>query len=150
MEQYIEKNGIKYELRGEQYYPCFELPEQTQHPIGVWGKRHLEYLKEHRKGTYVGNASGANLRLANNNNVISGKGYVGGIAGIAGVLENCINDGTINSTGVIVENSTSMAYVGGIAGYCMESMSPTIFHKESYALLVNFTRLTGVACSMQI
>ncbi len=53
MEQYIEKSGIKYELRGEQYYPCLELPEQTERPIGVWGRRHLEYLKEHRKGTYT-------------------------------------------------------------------------------------------------
>ena len=28
MEKYITKNGIKYELRGEQYYPILEIAEQ--------------------------------------------------------------------------------------------------------------------------
>ena len=28
MEKYITQNGIKYELKGEQYYPMLELPEQ--------------------------------------------------------------------------------------------------------------------------
>ena len=69
-------------------------------------------------GGYVGNGSGANIKLATNNNTISGKGYVGGIAGVAGKVENSTNNGVINSTGVIVENSTSMSYIGGIAGYC--------------------------------
>ena len=30
MEKYIEQNGITYELRGEQYYPLLELPEQKE------------------------------------------------------------------------------------------------------------------------
>ena len=51
MEKYIEQNGITYELRGEQYYPLFELPEQKE--IGKYGRMHLEYLKEHRKGRYT-------------------------------------------------------------------------------------------------
>ena len=50
MEKYIELNGITYELRGEQYYPLLELPEQKE--IGKYGRLHLEYLKEHRKGRY--------------------------------------------------------------------------------------------------
>ncbi len=69
-------------------------------------------------GGYVGNASGANIRLATNNNTVSGMGYVGGIAGIAGKVENSTNNGVINSVGVIVEDSTNMSYVGGIVGYC--------------------------------
>lgn len=28
MEPIIYQNGIRYELRGEQYYPCFEVPEE--------------------------------------------------------------------------------------------------------------------------
>ena len=48
MEKYIEQNGITYELRGEQYYPLLELPEQKE--VGKYGKLHLEYLKAHRKG----------------------------------------------------------------------------------------------------
>ena len=51
MEKYIEQNGITYELRGEQYYPLLELPEQKE--IGKYGRLHLEYLKEHRKGRYI-------------------------------------------------------------------------------------------------
>ena len=31
MEKYITQNGIKYELRGEQYYPMLEIAEQTHH-----------------------------------------------------------------------------------------------------------------------
>ena len=33
MEKYITKNGIKYELRGEQYYPMLEISEQTNYEI---------------------------------------------------------------------------------------------------------------------
>ena len=51
MEKYIEENGITYELRGEQYYPLLELPEQKE--IGKYGRLHLKYLKEHRKGRYT-------------------------------------------------------------------------------------------------
>ena len=51
MEKYIKENGITYELRGEQYYPLLELPEQKE--IGKYGRMHLEYLKEHRKGRYT-------------------------------------------------------------------------------------------------
>ena len=51
MEKYIEQNGITYELRGEQYYPLLELPEQKE--IGKYGRMHLDYLKEHRKGRYT-------------------------------------------------------------------------------------------------
>jgi hypothetical protein len=51
MKKYIEQNGITYELRGEQYYPLLELPEQKE--IGKYGRLHLEYLKKHRKGQYT-------------------------------------------------------------------------------------------------
>lgn len=51
MEKYIEQNGITYELRGEQYYPLLELPEQKD--VGKYGRLHLEYLKERRKGHYT-------------------------------------------------------------------------------------------------
>ena len=51
MEKYIELNGITYELRGEQYYPLLELPEQKE--VGKYGRLHLEYLKERRKGHYT-------------------------------------------------------------------------------------------------
>ena len=53
MEKYITKNGIKYELRGEQYYPMLKISEQTNYEIGKYGHLHLEFIKKHRRGTYT-------------------------------------------------------------------------------------------------
>ena len=53
MEKYIFKNGIKYELRGEQYYPMLEISEQTNYEIGKYGHLHLDFIKKHRRGTYT-------------------------------------------------------------------------------------------------
>ena len=54
MDKYIydEKNGLWYELQGDYYLPCLKLPEERTAYIGVWGQRHLRYLKQHRKGLY--------------------------------------------------------------------------------------------------
>ena len=54
MEKYIydESNGLWYELNGDYYLPCFILPEVEAKEIGVWGMRHLDYLKSRRKATY--------------------------------------------------------------------------------------------------
>ena len=54
MEKYIfdESNGLWYELNGDYYLPCFILPEVETKEIGVWGMRHLDYLKSRRKATY--------------------------------------------------------------------------------------------------
>ena len=55
MEKYIydESNGLWYELQGDYYIPCLKLPEEEQVEIGIWGQRHLEYIKHHRKGLYT-------------------------------------------------------------------------------------------------
>ena len=54
MEQYIydKSNGLWYELNGDYYIPCLALPKVETKEIGIWGMRHLEYLKQHRKATY--------------------------------------------------------------------------------------------------
>ena len=52
MEKYITQNGIQYELKGEQYIPMLELPEQPDYAIGKYGRIRLDYLKQHRRGTY--------------------------------------------------------------------------------------------------
>ena len=54
MEQYIydESNGLWYKLNGDYYIPCFILPEVETKEIGIWGMRHLDYMKQHRKATY--------------------------------------------------------------------------------------------------
>ncbi|MBQ8739024.1 MAG: TnpV protein [Clostridia bacterium] len=53
MEKYITQNGIKYELKGEQYYPMLEIAEQKEHKIGKYGLLHLDFIKKHRRGTYT-------------------------------------------------------------------------------------------------
>ena len=50
---YDEKTGIWYELQGDYYVPCLKLPEEEQQSIGVWGHRHLRYIKQHRKVLYL-------------------------------------------------------------------------------------------------
>ena len=49
---YDEKNGLWYEMQGDYYIPCLKLPEEEQQPIGLWGQRHLQYIKQHRKVLY--------------------------------------------------------------------------------------------------
>lgn len=46
---YDEKNGLWYELQGDYYIPCLKLPDEEQQPIGIWGQRHLRYLKGNRR-----------------------------------------------------------------------------------------------------
>ena len=53
MEKYITQNGIKYEFRGEQYYPMLEITKQEEHKIGKYGLIHHDYIKQHKRGTYI-------------------------------------------------------------------------------------------------
>ena len=56
MDKYIydESNGLWYELQGDYYIPCITLPTEKEHKfIGLWGQRHLQYLKEYRRATYI-------------------------------------------------------------------------------------------------
>ena len=53
MENHINKNDIKYELRDEQYSPLLENSEQTNYEIGKYGHLHIDFIKKHRRGTYT-------------------------------------------------------------------------------------------------
>ena len=53
MEKHITQNGIKYELKGEQYYPMLENSEQEKHKIGKYGFLHRNYIKQHKRGKYT-------------------------------------------------------------------------------------------------
>ena len=50
---YDENNGLWYELRGDYYIPCLTVPAQEERPIGIWGRRHLQYIKKERKALYT-------------------------------------------------------------------------------------------------
>ena len=55
MEKYIynNNNGLFYELQGDYYIPCLVLDEEETQPIGMWGRKHLRYIKEHRRALYT-------------------------------------------------------------------------------------------------
>ena len=54
MEKYKfdDRNGLWYELQGDYYLPCLELPEEEPAHIGIWGQRHLRYLKKRHRVRY--------------------------------------------------------------------------------------------------
>lgn len=50
----FEELGGTYIRQGDYFLPCLSLPaEKETKPIGVWGQRHLRYLKQHRKVLYT-------------------------------------------------------------------------------------------------
>ena len=55
MDKYIydDKNNLWYELQGDYYIPCLGLLTEKEKPIGLWGQRHLHYLKEHKRLIYI-------------------------------------------------------------------------------------------------
>lgn len=48
-----EQTGISYTLQGDYYLPDLALSEQEDKPIGLWGQRHLKYIRQHRKIIYI-------------------------------------------------------------------------------------------------
>lgn len=49
----FEEMGGRYERQGDYLIPCLTLPDEEEQPIGLFGQRHLHYLKEYRRGTYI-------------------------------------------------------------------------------------------------
>lgn len=54
MKKYIydNSNGLWYELHGDYYLPCLAIQEEEVHTIGIWGRKHQQYLKEYRPMFY--------------------------------------------------------------------------------------------------
>ena len=51
---YNEQTGISYTLHGDYYLPDLALSDEEKGvEIGVWGQRHLRYIKQHRKVLYL-------------------------------------------------------------------------------------------------
>jgi hypothetical protein len=49
----FEELGGRYERQGDYLIPCLIVPVEEEQPIGAWGQRHLDYLKQYRKVTYT-------------------------------------------------------------------------------------------------
>ena len=50
---YNEQTGISYTLQGDYYLPDLALSDEEEQSIGLWGQRHLRYIKQHRKVLYL-------------------------------------------------------------------------------------------------
>ena len=63
MDKYIfdESNGLWYELIGDYYFPCLTVPAEEKQPVGIWGQRHLRYIREYRKARYTSLLLGGSL-----------------------------------------------------------------------------------------
>ena len=59
--------GGTYIRHGHYLIPCLTLPEEEQRFVGVWGQRHLRYLKEYRRSVYL------NLLTSGRLNKLSGR-----------------------------------------------------------------------------
>lgn len=55
MEQTIhnKQNGLDYTLCRDYYLPNLISPQTEEKEIGIWGMRHLGYIKQHRKVRYI-------------------------------------------------------------------------------------------------
>ncbi|MBQ6412047.1 MAG: TnpV protein [Ruminococcus sp.] len=53
MKEHIKSNGISYTLQGDYYLPDLKMPEQPKVEIGIWGQRHLRYIKKYRPILYT-------------------------------------------------------------------------------------------------
>ena len=48
-----ESDRLWYEKKDDYYLPCLILPAEEEKPIGLWGRWHLHYLKEHNRLVYL-------------------------------------------------------------------------------------------------
>lgn len=49
-----ERTGLKYELIGDYYFIAGDdEPAEESKPIGIWGRRHLQFIKEYKKALYI-------------------------------------------------------------------------------------------------
>ena len=55
--------GGKYERQGDYLIPCLTVPAEEEQPIGTWGQRHLDYLKQYRKVTYTNLLTSGRLNI---------------------------------------------------------------------------------------
>ncbi|MBQ5894966.1 MAG: TnpV protein [Bacteroidaceae bacterium] len=53
MKNLYETLGGTYHEENEHLIPNVALPEQTDYQIGKYGRMHLDYIKQHRRGRYT-------------------------------------------------------------------------------------------------
>ena len=59
----FEQLGGTYRKESDYLIPCLTVPAEEEQPIGVWGQRHLDYLKQYRKVTYTNLLTSGRLNI---------------------------------------------------------------------------------------
>ena len=57
----FEQLGSTYYKENGYFIPDLRLPAEEEQPIGTWGQRHLDYLKQYCKVTYTNLLTGGKL-----------------------------------------------------------------------------------------
>ena len=124
MEKYItdERTGLKYELVGDYYLVVGDDEPEEEWSIGVWGQRHLRYLKKHRRVRY------ANLLTSGELNA-----YLADIDRQAEELFLRLAKQTADAEGITekLKASDQMEWVGRINS-CRDRASEIIYHQVIY------------------
>ena len=117
-----ERTGLKYELVGDYYLIAGEDGLEGDQPIGVWGQRHLRYLKEHRRVRY------ANLLTSGELNA-----YLADIDRQAEALFLRLVKQMEDAEGITekLKVSDQMEWVGRMNS-CRDRASETVYHQVIY------------------
>ena len=62
MKSLFEQMGGTYTQQGDFFLPDLKLPPEEERPVGVWGRRRLRYLREHRPILYTNLKTTGQLR----------------------------------------------------------------------------------------
>ena len=124
MERFVtdERTGLKYELAGDYYLVAGEDEPEGDPPIGIWGQRHLRYLKEHRRVRY------ANLLTSGELNA-----YLADIDRQAEALFLRLVKQMADAEGITetLKVSGQMEWVGRMNS-CRDRASETVYHQVIY------------------
>ena len=124
MERFItdERTGLRYELVGDYYLFAGDDEPEGDPLIGVWGQRHLRYLKEHRRVRY------ANLLTSGELNA-----YLADIDRQAEELFLRLVKQMVDAEGIteMLKANDQMEWVGRMNS-CRDRASETVYHQVIY------------------
>lgn len=124
MERFVtdERTGLKYELVGDYYLIAGDDEPEEDRPIGVWGQRHLRYLKKHRRVRY------ANLLTSGELNA-----YLADIDRQAEALFLRLVKQMADAEGIteMLKANDQMEWVGRMNS-CRDRESETVYHQVIY------------------
>ncbi|WP_243101184.1 TnpV protein [Clostridium sp. OM04-7] len=111
----FEELGGKYERQGDYLIPCLTVPAEEEQAIGIWGQRHLDYLKQYRKVTYTNLLTSGRLNayLADINRQAQERfeRLIEGMKQAQGITEQLKAENALEWTGCL--NNINASHLGG-------------------------------------